>query len=313
MSEFSNAELRRLDLTVLLVFLGLLKHRKALRVAHELGLTPSGVSQALRRLREIFGDGLFLRRPHGMEPTAVALRLEGPVRLAVDALRGALGAGEEFEPASARRVFRIAALDAEQAALIPGLIAHASLTAPGVQIATMPIARRAAMEALQAGEIDIALGFFWDFPESLTAKPLYQQGFRVVARPELLTEPLTVERYAALPHVLVSPGGDLRGIADTALEALGLARHVVATVPQFFPALIAAAETGCLATLPDGLARRFAPVFGLATAPPPLSLRAFTISALRHRRNEHDPALDWVIERLLALGPEGAGPGVEAG
>ena len=61
MTDFSQGELRRLDLTLLLVFLGLLRHRKATDVAAELGLTQSGVSQALKRLRDIFGDPLFLR------------------------------------------------------------------------------------------------------------------------------------------------------------------------------------------------------------------------------------------------------------
>ena len=101
MADFSNTELRRLDLTLLLVFLGLLRLRKAAGVAAELGLTQSAVSQALRRLRAIFGDDLFLRRPHGMEPTAVALALEPAVRGAVEALRGALGSARAFDPAAA--------------------------------------------------------------------------------------------------------------------------------------------------------------------------------------------------------------------
>ena len=50
-----------------------MRHRKASDVAAELGLTRSGVSQALKRLRDIFGDPLFLRRPHGMAPTLPAL------------------------------------------------------------------------------------------------------------------------------------------------------------------------------------------------------------------------------------------------
>lgn len=77
MSDLSRTELRRLDLTLLLVFLGLVRLRKSAEVATELGLTPSAVSQSIRRLRDIFGDELFLRRPHGMEPTAIALALEG--------------------------------------------------------------------------------------------------------------------------------------------------------------------------------------------------------------------------------------------
>ncbi len=105
MSQLSTSELRRLDLTLLLVFLGLVRHRKAVDVAGELGLTQSAISQSLRRLRDIFGDDLFLRRPHGLEPTATALALEAPVSAAVETLRGALGAARAFDPATATGLF----------------------------------------------------------------------------------------------------------------------------------------------------------------------------------------------------------------
>lgn len=134
MSDLSISQLRRLDLTLLLVFLGLVRHRKAADVALKLGLTQSAISQAVKRLRDIFQDDLFLRRPHGMEPTATALALEEPVRRAVEALRGALGAARAFDPMQAEGVVRIAALDAEQAVLIPPLAARLRQRAPGLTL-----------------------------------------------------------------------------------------------------------------------------------------------------------------------------------
>ncbi|MGL4238809.1 LysR substrate-binding domain-containing protein [Tabrizicola sp.] len=300
MSDISNSELRRLDLTLLLVFLGLLRHRKATAVAAELGLTQSAVSQALRRLRDIFGDPLFLRRPHGLEPTAAALAREASVRTAVEALRQALGGGEApFDPATARRVLKIAAIDAEQAILVPPLVKAATEEAPGVQIIVTPLARRAAIEALIEGEVDLATGVFFETPPALIATPLYRMGYAVVGRPEVLgAGPLTVERYAALPHILLSPGNDLRGIVDEALMARGLTRHVVAAVPAAFPALAAVARTRCIATLPDIVARAHAPAMGLAIADPPLPLRSFPVLALHHRRNETDGAVLWALAVL---------------
>ncbi|QYZ71210.1 LysR family transcriptional regulator [Neotabrizicola shimadae] len=301
MSDISDNELRRLDLTLLLVFLGLMRHRKSTDVARELGLTQSAISQALRRLRDIFGDELFLRRPHGLDPTAVALRLEPALARAVQALRGALADPAPFQPETTWRVIRLAALDAEQAVLLPGLIRDLAASAPGLQLSVRPLARREAMEALIAGEIDLALGFFWSAPDSLIAAPLYRQDFAVAGQAAVLGQgDLTPAAYAAFPHVLVSPAGDLRGIADEALAALGLERRVVAALPAFLPALAAAAEAPVAVTLPRALAEGFAPRFGLVTRAPPVALRSFAVTALRHRRNEHDPALLWLIDRLAS-------------
>lgn len=302
MTDIGNSELRRLDLTVLLVFLALLRHRKATTVAAEIGLTQSGVSQALKRLREVFGDVLFLRRPHGLEPTAVALALEVPVRAAVESLRAALGGVRPFDPARAEGVLRIAAFDAEQAALVPGLLRRLAAEAPGLRLVVLPHTRRVALAALADQGVDLAIGYFWDIGPNVIATPLYRQGFAVVGRPEVLgPDPrMPMARYLALPHVLVSPGGDLTGVADAALAAMGQARRVMATVPQFFPALAAVAESGCIATLPDRLARRYGPALGLAVAEPPLALRSFEVSALRHRRNEADPRLLWLLDLVRA-------------
>lgn len=308
MSELSTSELRRLDLTLLLVLLGLVRHRKALDVAVELGLTQSAISQCLRRLRDIFGDELFLRRPHGMEPTATALALEGPVAAAVDALRGALGAARSFDPATAAGLVRVAALDAEQAVLIPHLAARLRQLAPGLTLSVLPLGRAAAMEALAEGRADLALGYVWDLPDAISGAQLYEESFLVAGRPEALPEAprITLDSYCAADHVLISPGGDLRGVVDDQLETMGRSRRVILGLPAFLPALAAVASSGALVTLPARVARAFAPGFGLATAAPPIPVRRFAVSVFWHRRNESDPRTAWLRQQLRDLCSEDA-------
>ncbi|HSF64250.1 MAG TPA: LysR substrate-binding domain-containing protein [Paracoccaceae bacterium] len=300
MSDLSITQLRRLDLTLLLVFLGLVRHRKAAEVARELGLTPSAISQALRRLRDIFGEELFLRRPHGMEPTATALALEEPVRRAVEALRGALGAARAFDPGRAEGVVRIAALDAEQAVLIPPLAARLRQAAPGLRLSVLALGRGAAVEALTEGRVDLALGFMWDRPEAILGETLYREGFLVAGRAGALPRApeVDLDAYCAADHVLISPAGDLRGVVDDRLAAMGRSRRVVLGLPAFLPALAAVAEQGGLLTLPARLAGRFAPGFGLVTAVPPLEIRSFAVSVFWHRRNAADPRVAWLAGQL---------------
>lgn len=309
MSDLSNAQLRRLDLTLLLVFLGLLRHRKAAAVAVELGLTQSAISQSLRRLRDIFGDELFLRRPHGMDPTATARALERPVAAAVETLRAAMGAARRFDPQEAEGVLRLAALDAEQAVLIPPLAAHLRRAAPGLRLSVLPQGRGDAVAALGDGRADLALGFIWDPPEAVLGEVLYHDSFLVTGPPALLPGAggmMDLDGYCAADHVLVSPGGDLRGVVDDRLAALGRSRRIILGLPSFLPALAAAATCGALLTLPAGVAARFAAGFGLATARPPVEVRSFPVSVFRHRRNAGDARCDWVVAALRSLVPEGA-------
>lgn len=301
-SDLSNNELRRLDLTLLLVFLGLLRHGKAAAVATELGLTPSAVSQAVNRLREIFGDPLFMRRPYGMEPTAVALALEMPVRDAVEGLRSALGGLEGFDPATAVGVVRIGALDAEQAVLIPPIAARLRQLAPGLTLSVLPYGRDVAVSALIDGRIDFAIGYIWTAPTAISRLRLYEEGFLVAGPPHVVEHgALTLDAYCSADHVLVSPGGDLTGVVDDSLAALGLSRRVVLALPAFLPALAAAADANAIVTLPGRVANRFANGFGLSLAEPPLEIRRFPIELYWHARADRDPRGRWLQGLIEAV------------
>lgn len=302
MSDLSNSELRRLDLALLLVFLGLIRHRKAASVALELGLTQSAISQALRRLRDVFGDDLFLRRPHGMEPTATALALEAPIAEAVTALRGALGATRSFDPATASGVVRVAALHAEQAVLIPTFVARLRTLAPNLALSILPTGRSEAVQALKDDRADLALGFFRDIPDTCSDHLLYNETYLVAGRPDILPKApdISLDAYCANDHLLTAPGGGNRGIVDDHLAKIGRKRRVLLSFPAFLPALAATAESGTLLTLPSRVASRFAQKFGLVTAAPPLELPSFPVSVLWHRRNETDPKTQWLKTLLSA-------------
>ncbi len=82
--NFDEAQLRRLDLTLLLVFEEAMATGKLSAAAKRLGLTQSAISHALKRLREVFEDELFIRTPRGVQPTPRAMALRAPL---ADALR----------------------------------------------------------------------------------------------------------------------------------------------------------------------------------------------------------------------------------
>jgi DNA-binding transcriptional LysR family regulator len=302
MLDIDEIALRRLDLTVLLVFLGLMRHRKAVDVAAHMGLTQSAISHSIKRLRDIFDDPLFLRRPAGMEPTAVAIALEPKIRRAVETLSEALTTETQFDPTAEAGVIQIGAYDNEMATLVPGLLQRARAAAPGLRFAIRSLGRQAALAALEAGELDLALGFIWDLPDRFQADPIHEEGYAVVMRAD---HPLTganwgLEAFCAADHLVVSPAGDLTGVVDQALERIGRARRVAASVPLFFPALATVASSDMIATLPGRLVAAHAARFGLVIRQPPLTIRPFTVAAIRHQRNAKSAKHDWLLAMLTA-------------
>src|SRR6476660_1611955 len=109
MSDFDLNQVRRLDGGLLLVFRELLRTRRASTAAERLGLSPSAISHALTRLRDLFDDPLFIRRPHGFEPTRRAEALGPQVDALLELTHQTLSRNAAFEPATSTRDFRFAA------------------------------------------------------------------------------------------------------------------------------------------------------------------------------------------------------------
>ena len=76
-------EARNIDLNLLVVFQEVFQQRQISMAATRLHLTQSAVSNALGRLRRTFGDELFVRTAHGMQPTPFAEQLAEPVAAAL--------------------------------------------------------------------------------------------------------------------------------------------------------------------------------------------------------------------------------------
>lgn len=300
MSEFGNREIRRLDGTLLLIFLGLMRYRKAASVASEMSITPSTVSHALGRLRDIFQDDLFLRRPHGLEPTAVAVALEPQISHALETLRKSLSAPQQFDPASSTSIVRLSGYDVELATIVPRLITRLLRDAPGMRVVCQAKGRQAALDELSDGNLDLALGYLPELQRDFGRRRLFLQEFAVISRPGVLSgENCDLDSYLAARHVIVSPAGDLHGVVDESLAQSGLSRNVVSSVPLFFPAVVAVAKGNVIATIPMRFAKEFAGNFGLEIRKPPVSVRSFEVSCVRHVRDRNNAMLNWLEEQIL--------------
>src|SRR5919108_2852915 len=150
---------RDLDLNLVRVFDAVLRARSVTAAAAQLGLTQPAASNALARLRAVFGDALFLRTPQGREPPPFPRELAEPVRQALALLESALAHGPGFDPASATRAFRFYMSDLGQIEFLPPLIERVEQRAPGVRLEAVALDVEDIAAALAAGALDLAVGF----------------------------------------------------------------------------------------------------------------------------------------------------------
>jgi DNA-binding transcriptional LysR family regulator len=292
------ADLRTLDLNLLKTFVALLDEGSVTRAAERLALTQPAVSGMLQRLRENFDDPLFVRTRRGITPTPRALALAEPLRRVLGEVDAMLKP-PLFDPASAVFTLRLAATDYALRAVVTPFIAALRRQAPRVRVAVLPIDDARVLDQLERGELDIALTTPDMTPVGLHSRVLFEERYICALRHDHpdAAGPMTLERFCALDHALVSSGGSFSGVTDAALALLGRSRNVVLSVPGFLALPDVLRASDLVAVVPRRLV--CAPE-GLALLEPPLAIPGFSKNAVWHARSDSDPALRWARELLVA-------------
>lgn len=261
--------LAAIDLNLLTAFEALSAERHVTRAARRLGISQPAMSDALRRLRKLFGDELFVRAAGAMQPTPRALALSSALAPVLAQLRHTMGDQVAFSPDATAKVFTLASTDYTSLVLLPPLMSRLRLDAPGLVLHIVGYEKGALGPMLDRGEIDLAVGVFPNPPEQAVRTVLFEEGFVGVARADhaaLAAGPMSLATFAALPHALVSVNTDRRGVIDDRLQTLGLSRRIALVVPYMLLLPRVLAESDLIAVLPRRAANAISDA-GLTTAP----------------------------------------------
>jgi DNA-binding transcriptional LysR family regulator len=309
------ADLQNLDLNLLRVFDAVARERHVTRAAEKLHLSQPAVSNALARLRATLNDELFLRRPGGVEPTAFALSLAGPVAEVLDRLRQTLATQTPFDPATSDRIFTAAFSEYAESVLVPPLLEVMTREAPRALLAISHADRTNAEALLDAGEAEFAVAVLPDPPALYTRLRLLPEAFLTLLRPghPLAEGPMTLERFAAFPHLLHSPNGSRDGALDTPMAAAGHPRRIGAVIAHLGVVPDILARTDMVMTLSGRLAQRLSEAHGLVLRPCPVEIEHTRLSLVFHRRFEADAGHAWLRRLLLSVARDvGPVPGLGA-
>lgn len=296
MADIDLNNIRRLDGGLLLVFRGLLRRRRTTAVAAELGLSQSAVSHALARLRDIFGDPLFTRRPHGLEPTRRARELGPRIDALIDRIGETFQRRDSFDPARSERRFAISAPEFITALIGAELVGTFRAAAPRAQFGITYLASAAALNALRRGEIDVALGRFGPLPGEFAGELVYQDRYCVAARRghPLVKGRITAARYNAIGHVFAHSESEI-GPQEAAMSTPQIA--FTAAVPGWLTVLTIVAASDAIATAPRKLVQRQAERLGLQVIAMPFTPLTIEVAAVR-RAGTQDAGTDWLLARI---------------
>ena len=291
------------DLNLLRVFLAIWDLRSLTAAGDRLGLTQPAVSHALRRLRNLFEDPLFVRTPNGMVPTDAAFRLYPPLAQAFAMINEAIQQLAKFDPATAQRVFRVSMSDMSEFYFLPPLIALLDREARGIRIDVANFSVESVSAAMRAGEIDLALGYVPGLDAGCVSQTRFLDKHVCVVRADhpLRKAKPSREDLSALRYVYASTNATGHRMVEQWLDELNLKRDVVLRLPHFVVAPEIVMNTDLAVIFPQSIARRFNHGNAFRILPLPFALPPIEIQVHSHTQFAADAGIAWLRETIHAL------------
>lgn len=291
-----------IDLHALRVFEEVYKTGSLSRTADRLGVSQPAISISLAKLRHHFGDALFVRVGNTMKPTPQAEGMQERVRAAIAAFEGALSYRLNFDPAITQRTFGISMTDIGQIVLLPRLLNELAHSAPSANIEIVNITEKTP-QLLEAGELDLAVGFVPELPAGFYQQALFNERFACLTRsdhPRIRDAP-TLDQFEAESHVIVVTSGTGHLIVDRRMEALNIRRRVAVRIPNFLGLATVIGATDYICTLPRRAALIMARNSDVRAWDVPFDLPDYVVRQHWHERQLRDPGNRWLRDLMSKL------------
>lgn len=289
---------RKLDLNLLNILATLLESTSASEAAGKLGVSQSTVSEALAKLRLHFDDALFVRTAPGMTPTPRGAEVASAARDILRQINERLRPKVKFDPAQSHPPFTFALSDVGEIVFLPRLVRTLAKMAPGTTVRSVTLRPAELEQALESGEVDLAIGYFPD----LRAADFFQQllfvhHFVCLLRADhpVQGNRLTTAEYLSLEHAVVQSEGRSQEIFERYLATHGLHRRVAVVTPHFLSIARLIAQSDMVVAVPHAIGIAYGnALHNLKVIDPPFESPRIDLRQHWHRRLHKDARNVWL-------------------
>lgn len=301
--------LGRVDLNLLVALEALLDEANVTRAARRVHLSQPAMSDALHRLRLLFGDELLVRVGRQYQLTAFAMGLREPLHDLVQMAGDIVQRREVFDPTTDSRTFNVVASEYSAYILIQPVLQRVATEAPGLSLRL----QRSTPGEAEKTTSDLLLGL-WPSTSAaelgLQSEILFHDRWvcLVWSGNEAVGDSISLDDYMRLPHAVyqMSVTGGM-GMADRRIQQMNRQRRVQVALDSFVLLPLLLQGTPQVGLIQERLARKLAPVADLRVVEPLFDTPPLAEAMYWHSRNTSDPAHRWLRTMLrevaAQLGP----------
>ena len=299
---------RQLDLNLLRVLCAVYRYGSVTEAGRHLALSQPATSNALIRLRAVFEDELFVRSPSGLRPTRKAQRIVPAVIEQLHLLENTVSSDDLFEPASSHMRWRLSLSDLGEMMFLPPLAQVLRSESPSSQISNIAVPANEVSAALEAHEIDLAIGILERGRSASASELLFQENFVAITASNWRPlgwragNRLSTRQLAAASLAVASPAATFHGSVDLMLSKLELNERIVLRARHYgaLPELVT--RTDLLAIVPLMYANSLAPRYDVRLWDLPKNGASYEVHMVWHPSATPDLAHSWlrgVVRKLF--------------
>lgn len=302
---------RQLDLNLLRVLAAIYRTGSVTEAGQQLALSQPATSNALARLRDFFGDELFVRSSAGLKPTRMAERVAPAVIAQLRILETVVAGGEDFDPAQSEMRWHLSLSDLGEMLFLPPLAAALRARAPRCRLVNVSVGAARVSAALEAREIDLAVGILEPRHRGIQSELLFTEHYVAISSsagspPDTLSRTLTPEQLAGAALVVASPTATFHGIVEQTLTRMKLVDRVMLRARHYgaIPELVASSDL--IGIVPEMYARSLSERLDLRVWQLPEEQPSYEVHMLWHASTANEPAQAWLralVRRLFSRTP----------
>lgn len=294
--------LAQIDLHLLVALDALLHERNVTRAGDRIGYSQPAMSNALKRLRAMFGDELLVRVGRNYYLTPLAQELGRPVEEILHLIEQTVKRRLDFDSVSDQRTFRIAASDHAEFLILQPLIQKIAAEAPGISLELASLRGRPTIRQLESGELDLGIWPVGMFENNLVQQKIYEDRWVCATWSGLegIGESLSLQQFLALPFVAFN-GAWYEYSGFQPQVKLPKGTRIQLAVEHHFLRLFQLRGTNLITVTNAALARKLADVAEVRAFEPPFETPPLVTVMLWHPRNTTDPAHRWLRDQVSEI------------
>jgi DNA-binding transcriptional LysR family regulator len=293
----------QIDYNLFVVLEAIYTEGNVTKAAYKLHLSQPAISHALARLRELFGDPLFVRKGSSMVPTPLTRNSIESIRSSLRHLEDSIRNTAGFDPALAKKRMTLCLPSSMETALLPALWQRLASAAPQIDLVANRGERQRLEARLASGAFDVAIDVLFRHSEEMHQQRILRDRLVVVVRRDHphVQHGFTLETYLQQQHALVSSRRQGPGIVDVELSRLGLERRVRLRCQQSDTAFRIVGDSDLVLTMLEFDARAANSSFGHLILPLPIETDTIDMYLYWHSSVDNDPANRWLRNEVAAM------------